>query len=163
VGDDRVQANAQDGGGVNNANFLTFGNDGSIGRVQMYIWTGPNPNRDGDFDNEIVIHEMAHGLSIRLHGGLSGIQRGGMGEGWGDFLAFSMLAEPGDDPDGVYAMGAYATHAYQGTFQNNYYFGIRRFPCSTDMTKSPLTYADIDSDQFHYDPSIPRGAFGSSN
>jgi len=34
---DRVNAEAQDGGGMNNANFST-GNDGSSPRMQMYLW-----------------------------------------------------------------------------------------------------------------------------
>ena len=42
LGNDAVQADAQDGSGVNNANFTTPG-DGSPGRMQMYIFNGPNP------------------------------------------------------------------------------------------------------------------------
>lgn len=37
--DDEVLAEAQDGGGTNNANFATPG-DGNSGRMQMYIWNG---------------------------------------------------------------------------------------------------------------------------
>ncbi|WP_127846728.1 T9SS-dependent M36 family metallopeptidase [Psychroflexus aestuariivivens] len=46
LGEDFVFAQAQDGGGVNNANFAT-GQDGSNPSMQMYLWTppgGPNPN-----------------------------------------------------------------------------------------------------------------------
>ncbi|HZI29271.1 MAG TPA: M36 family metallopeptidase [Gemmatimonadaceae bacterium] len=39
VGDDPVRAEAQDGGGTNNANFATPP-DGSRPRMQMYLWTG---------------------------------------------------------------------------------------------------------------------------
>jgi len=39
--DDHVNAQAQDGGGTNNANFAT-GPDGSNPRMQMYIWTSGN-------------------------------------------------------------------------------------------------------------------------
>ena len=35
------------------------------------IWTGVTPNRDGDLDNGIIIHEYAHGISNRLTGGPS--------------------------------------------------------------------------------------------
>ncbi|MBZ0326184.1 MAG: T9SS-dependent M36 family metallopeptidase [Altibacter sp.] len=38
-GSDEVMAEAQDGGGTNNANFAT-GPDGQNPRMQMYIWTG---------------------------------------------------------------------------------------------------------------------------
>src|SRR6185503_19680716 len=49
LGNDAVQADAQDGSGFNNANFSTP-TDGSPGRMQMYVFNGPNPDRDGDLD-----------------------------------------------------------------------------------------------------------------
>jgi hypothetical protein len=158
VGNDRIQADAQDGSGTNNANFSTGGADGTTGRCQMYIFTGPNPDRDGDLDADIVYHELSHGLSIRLSNGtVSGQQSGGMGEGWGDFFGIALNAEPGDDPDGVFAMGAYATYQFWGAgYTTNYYFGIRRFPYSTDLNKNPQTYADIDPAQQSYPPAVPR-------
>ncbi|RYY15886.1 MAG: arginyl aminopeptidase, partial [Cytophagaceae bacterium] len=42
AGGDYVRAEAQDGGGTNNANFSTPA-DGSSGRMQMYLWTGITP------------------------------------------------------------------------------------------------------------------------
>ncbi|MBI1226610.1 MAG: DUF11 domain-containing protein [Bacteroidetes bacterium] len=42
VGLDAVLAEAQDGGGTNNANFLTLP-DGVPGRMQMYLWTSNSP------------------------------------------------------------------------------------------------------------------------
>ena len=39
VGSDSVDAEAQDGGGIDNANFATPG-DGANPRMQMYLWTG---------------------------------------------------------------------------------------------------------------------------
>ncbi len=160
VGNDRVQADAQDGSGTNNANFNTGGADGTTGRCQMYIFTGPTPDRDGDLDADVVYHELSHGLSIRLSNGtVNGEQSGGMGEGWGDFFGIALNAEPGDDPDAVYAMGAYATYQFSpwgAGYTTNYYFGIRRFPFSTDMNKNPQTYADIDPAQQSYPPAVPR-------
>ena len=50
-GNDAVQADAQDGSGVNNANFGTPP-DGSAGRMQMFLWTPAEPDRDSDFDDE---------------------------------------------------------------------------------------------------------------
>jgi extracellular elastinolytic metalloproteinase len=43
LGNDDVRAEAQDGGGVNNANFLTPV-DGSRPRMQMFLWTPPQQN-----------------------------------------------------------------------------------------------------------------------
>ena len=42
LGNDSVQAEAQDGSGTNNANFSTPP-DGQRPRMQMYVWTAPNP------------------------------------------------------------------------------------------------------------------------
>jgi len=156
TGNDRVQADAQDGSGTNNANFNTSGSDGSSARCQMYIFTGPNPDRDGDLDADIVYHELTHGVSIRLSNGtVSGTQSGGMGEGWGDYFGISMNAEAGDDPHGVYCTGGHTTYNLGTTFTTNYYFGIRRFPYSTDMNKNPQTFADIDTAQQSYPPAVP--------
>ena len=164
IAGDPISLDMQDGAGLNNANFSS-GLDGSFARVQMFIFDGPTPDRDGGLDAHILIHEITHGTSIRLHGGLAGEQGGGMGEGWSDFFALSFLAQPGDDPAGVYAMSGYATLDGVGNaFTDNYYFGIRRYPYSTDMTKSPLTFADINPNLFSVDGAIPRNPiFGSSS
>jgi len=70
LGNDSVQAEAQDGAGTNNANFATPP-DGQRPRMQMFVWTEPTPDRDGNFDNGIVAHEYGHGISNRLVGGPS--------------------------------------------------------------------------------------------
>jgi extracellular elastinolytic metalloproteinase len=44
LGGDDVRAEAQDGGGMNNANFST-GAEGSRPRMQMYLWQHSRPNR----------------------------------------------------------------------------------------------------------------------
>lgn len=156
LGNDAVQADAQDGSGFNNANF-TPTPDGVPGRIQMFLWDAPEPDRDGDFDNEVIIHEYVHGLSTRLVGGGVGIgtlQAAGMGEGWSDFYALSLLSAPSDDVDGAYPFGAYVSFALEG-FLDNYYFGIRRYPYSTDLNKNPLTFKDIDSAQIDPHFGVP--------
>ena len=65
---DAVQADAQDGGGTNNANFNTPP-DGTQPRMQMYLFNTATPQRDGDLDNGVIIHEYGHGVSNRLTGG----------------------------------------------------------------------------------------------
>ncbi|MDB6117552.1 MAG: hypothetical protein JWO08_1333, partial [Verrucomicrobiaceae bacterium] len=95
LGNDAVQADCQDGGGTSNANFFTPA-DGSPGRMQMYIYDNPTPDRDSTFDTEVVLHEYSHGLSNRLVGGgvgMSDLQSRGMGEGWADFYAIALLRE----------------------------------------------------------------------
>ncbi|MGA2139353.1 MAG: M36 family metallopeptidase [Verrucomicrobiia bacterium] len=157
LGNDAVQADAQDGSGSNNANFSTPP-DGSPGRMQMYIFNYPTPNRDGDFDAEVILHEYTHGLSNRRVGGgvgISALQSAGMGEGWSDFYAESLLSQISDDPNAAYANGGYVTYQLSGLTQN-YYFGIRRYPYSTDMTKNPLTFKDIDPSQASAHTGVPR-------
>jgi len=163
LGNDAVSADAQDGSGTNNANWSGSGTDGTSTRIQMYVFTGPTPDRDGDFSGDVVYHEYCHGLSYRLSGGtVSGAQAGGMGEGWGDYFGISMNSEAGDDPDAVYAAGGYITNEFFGQ-TNNYYFGIRRYPYSTDFNKSPLTYADADPAQFVIPPGIPNDGLFINN
>lgn len=133
---DAIQADVQDGGGTNNANFATPP-DGSAGRVQMYLWSG-SPQFDGALDQGVVIHELTHGLSNRLIGngtGLVGMQAQGMGEGWSDFFGLALLRGEGDDVDGSYPVGQYV--------RNDYAKGIRRYPYSTSLAVNPLTFAQI--------------------
>ncbi len=157
LGGDAVSADAQDGGGFNNANMLTLP-DGIPPRMQMYLFDGPTPDRDGDLDAEIVLHEYTHGLSNRRVGGGVGIfelQTGGMGEGWSDFYGLSLLAESTDAIGGNWAAGGYATFNLAG-LNENYYYGIRRFPYSTNLLKNPLTFKDIDPNQASPHAGIPR-------
>ncbi|MEP7148422.1 MAG: M36 family metallopeptidase [Acidobacteriota bacterium] len=126
VGADRVSAEGQDSSGTNNANFSTPA-DGGRGRMQMFLWTGPTPDYDGTADADVIIHEVTHGTSTRLHNGL-GNQGGMMGEGWGDWYGHTMLAEPTDPINGIYTTGGYATFLVATGFNANYYYGIRRFP-----------------------------------
>ncbi len=156
VGGDRLSADAQDGSDTNNARFIGGGSDGSSARIEQYVFDSPSPAIDGGFDSDVVYHEISHGLSIRLSGGtVFGEQAGGMGEGWGDYFGISMNAEATDDPDAVYAAGGYATTQLFGS-TDNFYFGIRRYPYSTDLSKSPLTYADTDPAQLVVPGGIPN-------
>lgn len=116
--------------------------------VTVTLTRQANVQRDGTIDGHIVAHEWGHYLSNRLVGnavGLSTNQAGGMGEGWSDFISLLLAARPGDSPSdfsGIYNTGPYALSA-SGVANHAYYFGIRRYPYSTDMSKAPLTYRHI--------------------
>jgi subtilisin-like proprotein convertase family protein/BarA-like signal transduction histidine kinase len=164
AGGDPVRAENQDSSGTNNSNFSTPP-DGSSGRMQMFIFDGPTVDRDGSLDAEVVMHELTHGTSNRLVGNGTGLQwnpGGGMGEGWSDFYALSLLNNTNaDDPDGEYAMGAYATYRLVGSgFTDNYVSGIRRFPYSTNNAINPLTWADVDDVTRNYAGGIPISSLG---
>ncbi len=156
LGNDPLLADAQDGSGFNNANF-TPTRDGMSPRIQMFIFDGPNPHRDGDLDGEIILHEYTHGLSDRLVGGgvgISAYQTIGLAEGWSDFYALALLSEPDDDVHGVYPSGGYESYLFNGLTEN-YYFGIRRYPYTTDLAKNPLTFRDIDPHQVSPHDGVP--------
>lgn len=153
---DAVIANAQDGSDVNNARFFAAP-DGISGRIEMFVFDGPDPDRDGDFDAEIILHEYTHGLTDRMVGGGAQIYQlvtAGLAEGWSDFYALALLND-GSNLDGTYTEGGYSTYQLLGLTQN-YYYGIRRYPYSTDMSKSPLTFKDIDRAQISSHPNVPR-------
>ncbi|KAJ1502513.1 Fungalysin/Thermolysin Extracellular metalloproteinase 5 [Coelomomyces lativittatus] len=134
---DPVIAHAQDGSGYNNANFATPP-DGRSGRMRMYIWNTAEPNRDGDLENGIVIHEYSHGISTRLVGGplnsgcLAWGEAGGMGEGWGDVFATILRMKANKwSRQFSWEMGKYANGGLEG---------IRKYPYTTNMEINPSTY-----------------------
>jgi len=131
-GNDAVRAEAQDGGGTNNANFSTP-NDGSPGRMQMYIWTQTSPNRDGDLDSDIVYHEYCHGLTWRMIGSMSGAMSGAIGEGMSDVCALLM-----NEDDTV------------GEYSTNDPFGIR----SETYSNYSRTYGDFSGTSVHFNGEI---------
>ena len=166
LGNDRIRAEGQDSSQSNNATFTSPG-DGSRGKMQMFLFTSTSPNIDGGLDGDVVVHELAHGLSNRLHGNSTGLVNDmsrGMGEGWSDFFAMAMLSHPDDPIDGVYTMGAYVTSRFvqAPSVSANAYYGIRRFPTArlssvgaNGKPHNPLTFADLDQTQF----DLSDGAF----
>ncbi|HEX8186415.1 MAG TPA: M36 family metallopeptidase, partial [Blastocatellia bacterium] len=171
LGSDFVRAEAQDFSGTNNANFSTPA-DGLPPRMQMYIWPGPNPDRDGDLDQVIVLHELTHGTSNRLHSNASGLAETisrGMGEGWSDFYARSILSSADEDVNGIFNTGGYATYQAAAGYTDNNYYGIRRFPYAVKTNvgpngkpHNPLTLADTNVNTIDLtDGAFPRGIFGA--
>ncbi|KAJ4319003.1 hypothetical protein N0V94_004140 [Neodidymelliopsis sp. IMI 364377] len=139
TGNDYAIVNAQDGSGTNNANFATPP-DGQPGRMRMFLWTQSTPYRDCTFEAGVVIHEYTHGLSNRLTGGpansncLNALEAGGMGEGWGDFMATAIRLKPADTRTKNYPMGAWVY---------NNPVGLRSYLYSTSLTTNPLTYTSL--------------------
>jgi Zn-dependent metalloprotease len=142
IGNDSVRAEAQDGSGTNNANFATPP-DGQRPRMQQYLFTSPNPDRDSSMDGDVVFHEYGHGISNRLIGNgstaLSGTQSGAMGEGWSDYWATTL--------NGDGAVGEYSTGNPNG---------IRRAPYTVPANTVHDSYADVCSGgcQVHRDGEV---------
>ena len=164
-GGDSIQAWLQVG--TDNAYFSTPPADGTCCPTLLaYTWTGPNPDRDSAFDAEILIHEFTHGLSNRVVGGpnLNGLsghgQPRGLGEGYSDIYAYLLLRTPEEDPNGVYVVGGYATYQLSpqefpgqpNGWNDNYYFGIRHFPYTTNLCKNPQTLRDMQPTTYDITP-----------
>ncbi|MBK6635619.1 MAG: M36 family metallopeptidase [Chitinophagaceae bacterium] len=147
VGNDHVNAEAQDGQGTNNANFSTPA-DGGSGRMQMYLWSTASPFKDGDVDNGIIIHEYGHGISKRITGGpanttcLSNQEQGG--EGISDYLALMLTQDwsTATVNTGFTAPRGIGTYALN---QPPTGLGIRPARYTTDMAVNNHTYASLPS------------------
>jgi hypothetical protein len=155
-GRDSVKAQAQDGGGPNNANFFTPP-EGQRPRMQMFLWDpsvtvligGPaaagnaKPTLiDGDFDAGVITHEYGHGVSNRLTGGPGNVRcldnAEQMGEGWSDYLGIMLTLREGDDGATPRGLGTYVL--YEDSREGN---GIRPTPYSTDKAVNGSSYDTV--------------------
>lgn len=136
--------------------------------------------RDASFDNGIVAHEYAHGISNRLTGGpsytscLNNDEQ--MGEGWSDFFTLITSVKPGDNGKTGIPIGSYSDNSSNG---------IRRQLFSTDFSVNNQTYDDIIgttaphplgeiwaatlwdlywkmADQYGFDPNVINGKGGNN-
>jgi hypothetical protein len=104
------------------------------------FYRGQETMRDGTIDNTVVAHEWGHYLHHRLVDCAS-LSCAGMSEGWGDFIALMLVIRQGDSLDNaVFPLSQYATG---GLSQNSAYFGTRRAPYSTDLSKNPFTFKHV--------------------
>lgn len=147
AGSDSVNAETQDGGGDCNANMFALV-DGTNPRMQMYVCTAfGNPGYDGAYDNLVIVHEYAHGISIRLTGGsgnagaLNNAEQ--MGEGWSDYYGYMLTMDASNfDQDravGTFLFGGASAGGINGD-------GIRQFPYTADGNASgenTLTHQSI--------------------
>lgn len=133
---DGVMLSLQDPSGLNNANFATPP-DGQSGVCRMFIWNLTSPRRDGAMENDIVVHEMTHGITNRMTGGgtgrcLQSTEAAGLGEGWSDAMAEWFHQKNASIQD--FAVGQYVTANSNG---------IRHYPYSTDTSVNPLMYSNL--------------------
>lgn len=67
---------------------------------------------------------------------LNALESGGMGEGWGDFMATAIRLKAGDTRATDYPMGAWVSNTPAG---------IRKYLYSTSLTTNPHTYTDLNA------------------
>ncbi len=110
----------------------------------------PGPNGlDSDFDNLVIVHEYAHGISNRLTGGpsssscLRNLEQAG--EGWSDWFGLVMTTTSANNSDEGRGIGTFLTQ------EDPAGDGIRPFRYSRNMGLNPHTYTDINNE------SVPHG------
>ncbi|HEY7511454.1 MAG TPA: M36 family metallopeptidase, partial [Vicinamibacteria bacterium] len=115
LGGDPLEAVAR-ANGRNNATFQPEP-EGRSPVMSMFLFDGAGcwsadvdgdglEDLDGDYDADVVIHEYHHGVSTRLNPAWTGAEADAMGEGGGDFFAYSIygntkLAESVMPPEGI--------------------------------------------------------------
>lgn len=117
------------------------------GTVTLTMSLSSDTILDGALDNQLVAHEWGHYLSHRLVPSLNSDQAAAMGEGWSDFVALLMtvIKEDEDIPANSDWAGTFGLFSYadQSESADAAYFGLRRYPYSTDTNKNPLTFRHI--------------------
>lgn len=143
--------------------------------LALRFFGGPTPDRNTALDQDVLVHELTHGMTSRLIAGpnVDGIDNYpgiAIAEGYSDWYALALLSTIEDTPASVRAFAAWVTRSlfegeelFPGTpftfsYQDNYTYGIRRFPYTTDQTRSPLTFIDVNPST--YDAGgVPRSPF----
>ena len=101
-------------------------------------------SRDSSLDSTIIAHEYAHGITTRLTGGASNVnclqaaESLAMGEGWSDWYALAVTAEPSDTAAQPRGIGTYVVAGAPGD-------GIRNLPYSTDLGVNARSYEQLGS------------------
>lgn len=139
---DPVRARAHSGPVNGTANMAT-GPDGLPPLMNMGLVTGPN--RHTAFDADVVFHEYVHGLTNRLAGGpldtgsMTLLQPGGLGEGYSDYFALTLLNFFRSGPEKT-VVGDWVVNSPRGIrrapYDENYpfkYGDMSRFPEEHDM------------------------------
>lgn len=147
------------------------------GAVTVTLEEVAGPLRDVAVDDTVVSHEWGHYLSNRLifdSAGLSTNQSGGMGEGWSDFVGALLVMVKSEDQyvasdpafSGTYAEGAFWFSGMATDWvppNTQYYYGVRRYPYSTDFAKNPLTYKYVTTGVALPDSPTPRLLFSGTD
>jgi extracellular elastinolytic metalloproteinase len=111
----------------------------------MFMFTAMTPARDAALSNDILMHELTHGLSGRLVGGnsnpncLQSPQASGLSEGYSDAIAIMMQMNASDTP---------TTPKVVGEYVSNIPNGLRSGVYSTDMAVNNFTYNLLSTPNF---------------
>ncbi|KAI8056664.1 peptidase M36 [Syncephalis plumigaleata] len=135
LGNDSVQVVVQNEEVGKNAFFITHA-DGKHGIMALGLLKEGDKQYDTAFDNDVLMHELTHGLSKRLVGGpanpdcLSTHESKSMGEGWSDFVAMWVRMKETDDDHTQFKLGTYVKPG-----------GIRKLPYALSKEANEATYS----------------------
>ncbi len=144
LGQDAVWAEGEDGSSTNSATFASPP-EGYAPRMQMFIWQNAASTsiRNACFDNLVIAHEYAHGISNRLVGGATNancLQNAEqMGEGLSDWFGLMMTLKLSDQPSDSRAIATYLLG------QNRQGQGLRPAAYSTDFAINNYTYGQTNN------------------
>ncbi|KAK7045379.1 hypothetical protein VNI00_007628 [Paramarasmius palmivorus] len=135
---DPVKINVYDPFRTTNNAFFYTPPDGLPGMCFLLIFDLTDPRRSSALQNDVVIHELTHGLTNRMTGGgtascMQTIESVGLSEGWSDIVAewFTRSNSP-EVQDFV-----------EGPWLKNDTAGFRSYPYSTAPEVNPLRYSTI--------------------
>ncbi|MGB1217244.1 MAG: M36 family metallopeptidase, partial [Saprospiraceae bacterium] len=152
IGLDAVEIKILDGSGMGNSYFSTT-EEGRNPEMVLQIYEDENGDLyNSAFDNGIIAHEYAHGITTRLTGGASTVtcleNEEQMGEGWSDYFALVMTQKKTDINTTSRSLGSYVLG--QGVDD----LGFRPYPYSTSKAVNPVTYSDVSNTE---DFTVPHG------
>ncbi|PVU92792.1 hypothetical protein BB561_003622, partial [Smittium simulii] len=138
---DPVLAFADEPQNDGSAKFTTF-SDGRMPILELSTFDGV-PIRDISLDNDIIIHELTHGVSSRLVGGpsvdncLDNPESMGMGEGWSDFVAIIVRVTQENTRNTEFILGQFSSGR-----------NPRPYPYTTNPGANPATFDFLNDDEF---------------
>lgn len=151
---------AQDQAG---AQFI-FHPDGTPGEMRVGTFKSDDGNiKDVALEDDVVLHELFHGVVYRLVGGasqgncLTSAEADGLNEGWADYFAWAMTM-PSQNTKASSTLKKTWTipDRFMGVFISGKREGMRNHPYSTDMKRNPYTYASL------HDPELLKSGDGKT-
>lgn len=144
---------------LSNASGIAILEQLGAGPVSASLAREPAPEGDSDLEATVIAHEFGHFLHLRTSGCGQGYECYGISEGWGDFLALLFSVDDGDPLDAIYPMGF---NFHFDPISDRGYFGIRRYPYTTDRTVDPRSFRHMSDDQ-PLPEGIPSSSLGAPN
>lgn len=141
--------------GTTDTSSVTPQGDGASSRVESNIWGNSTPNRDGAFDNQLLIQLYGLAAANRLTSVPTAVaipytdqQSVGVAQGFGDYLALLFTLQlPNDTSNPPATNPAYAAAQNAGYSLMSYAAddpaGVRSVLYSTDLAINPHSYGDL--------------------